>query len=146
MWRQFSPVAALVSGVVCLAGSPAGAPWQLPTDEEFERTHTFPYLAPRERSGRVRAGVPQLRRCMREAEIRQLLGDPDHGHVSLRMNTDIPEVQVWHYVLAQESPKQQKADARVVVWLHLDGRLRAVSVYAVPGLTGMDSVYNEKCS
>ena len=105
------------AGFAALAGeSPKYTP---PTHEVFNRTATYPYVAPAERAAKIVAGTPALKRCLPATEIRSLLGPPDFGHVSTldTANGPVPYVQVWHYLLSQPDPGDRLTGARVVVWL-----------------------------
>jgi len=146
MIRTRALVLAILLSSAAWAGEPAK--YTPPTHEAFNRTATYPYVASEERAAKIRAGTPALRRCMPETEIRELLGAPDFGHVS-SLDTEtgpVPYVQVWHYLLALTDSGFKHEGARVVVWLHLDGKLRAVSVYNMAGLSDIPGLHNEKCS
>jgi len=129
-----------------VAGAGAGAAYAPPTYEEFRRTAAFPFIAGKDRVAKIRAGFPQLRRCMSTDEVRRLMGEPDHGDIAYRGSSKVPEVITWKYVLEMRAAEDFKTSSVAAVWLHLDGRVRAASVHGIPGLVGLDGMANEKCS
>ena len=122
--------------------------YQPPTESVFRQTvRRFPYVADGSLQTRLRTGVPQLRHCMDDTQIRALLGPPDFGYVAFREGTHgtVPEVLVWHYVLSQQAATQAETDSQVVTWFNTDRRLVAVSVYGIQGLPGLDANHDLKC-
>ena len=132
MFRRSTALASLVSAAgVCLAYPPLH----------------LPYFADPGRVATVRQGTPAIRRCMDEGQVTRLLGEPDFRRTLMREGSDgkVPAMITMHYVLSQRSEELAETDAQVEVWMSISKRVKAVSVYGIPGLESLHGLYNEKC-
>jgi hypothetical protein len=131
----------------CFAADAATAVHRTRTHDEFVAgVAKFPYAADSARAQRIRVGVPGLQHCMTAAQVVEFLGEPDFSYVAYREGTrNVPEVTVLTYVLAQQAERERETDQRIIVWMGMPDELRAVSVWGVHGLKGLDGSAGMKC-
>jgi hypothetical protein len=109
--------------------------------------HAHPYAADAARAARIRAGAPQIKACMKLAEVRRLLGTPDFGGIT--HNSAAPKGVVtgaaWNYVIRERRDVEASYEVQFEVWFDTLGRVTATSV---DGIDGLQTVYlpdNRKC-
>ena len=131
----------------CFAADPAAASPRSRTHDEFvANIPAFPYQADATRGQKIRVGVTALQHCMTAAQVVALLGEPDFTYVAFREGTkDVPQMNILTYVLAQQSERERETDQRVIVWMGMPDELRAVSVWGVHGLTGLEGSAGMRC-
>ena len=114
-------------------GALAADAYSPPTPDAFVAAiRNYPFVANPARRAKLRAGVPQLTRCMSPAEVRRLIGDPDFGYVAFKAG--VPSKKLWSYVLEKKTLAEVEASSRVVAWFGNDGKLQAITVHGAPDI------------
>jgi hypothetical protein len=119
-----------------------------PSSDAFVRSiRSYPHVTAAPRRERIRAGVPQLTRCMPWTRVRTFLGDPDFGYLAYSQGSQgrQPSKELWNYVLEKKAASETEPGSRVVVWFDAGGMLQGVTVHGAPDIEHSISRRGGKC-
>jgi outer membrane protein assembly factor BamE (lipoprotein component of BamABCDE complex) len=134
----------LLSALCATAGLAAADGYVPPTSAAFlNSVKRYPYVAPVARREKIRAGVPQMTRCMPSSEVRKLLGDPDFGYLAYK--GDVVSQRIWHYILEKQARVETVPSSSVVVWFYSNGKVQTVAVHGATDIEASISRRNQEC-
>ena len=140
----------LLMAIAAMAASVQAADaYTPPTSDAFVKNiRSYPFVANPARRNKIKAGVPQLKRCMASAEVRKLLADPDFGYIGYKSGSQgkVPAMLIWNYVLEKKAATETEPGSRVVVWFDPNGKLQTVTVHGAPDIEAAVSRVGPKCS
>jgi hypothetical protein len=115
---------ATLQAKIILGQSVKPMPDGMPIYQEFEaRIKEYPYIAPSERSVKILAGLPKLKRCMNKASIEALLGVPDYSDINYGPKGPGEHWlgSSWTYYLSKRSTLVNENDPCIQIFFDTDG-------------------------
>ena len=116
--------------------------------DEFRAKVHHPYVADEARVAKVIAGAKQIKRCASLTEVRRLLGAADFGaDTRLANTTRIDRIgAAWSYLLREGDASAGTFDQLITVWMDKTGRVTALHVKGVNGVTPLRANPQQTCS